>query len=107
VRFIVGKVKGDIAGFIRINDKTHHFRDASNKSIWNVTDGFTDRNYRGMGILRKLIQYGILNLQVKMIYMEKTRLMQFKNYYVELGFTRYIHSTDGFMIWGFLEMMQV
>jgi CRISPR/Cas system CMR-associated protein Cmr5 small subunit len=105
VRFIAAKVNDEIAGFIRINDKSSFFPASIHESIWNITDGFTESHHRGKGVLRTLIQYATKNLSVKMFYMEELRYAQWKNYYVELGFTRYVSSTDGLMIWGVLEEM--
>ena len=106
VRFISAKLNGIEAGFIRINNKSAHFPDSAGIAIWNITDGFTEKEFRGNGILLKLIKFAIKNLKVKMFYIEKQRYLLNMDYYRHLGFTRYVPSTDGVMIWGFLEDMK-
>lgn len=106
VRFIKAKVEGVDAGFIRINDKSYHFVKSFKGEVWNVTDGFVDREFQRKGILRKLIQFAIDELNVKMCFMVKQRYEKHKPYYDSLGFTFSTTSSDGTMSWLFQSEMK-
>jgi hypothetical protein len=100
VRFIKAIHDGSDAGFVRLNDKTSHFSSFGEDSTWNITDGFTDSRFRGNGVLKRLIQFSVTNLNVKMFYMDKKRYLDNIAYYKDLGFTSFTHSSDGLMVWG-------
>jgi len=106
VRFIKASIDGVDVGFIRINNKSHHFNNQKIPIVWNVTDGYIKLEYRNRGTLRKLIKFSIEKLNVKMCYMEKQRYEIHKSYYQSLNFTFSTTSTDGLMSWLFLEEMR-
>jgi hypothetical protein len=106
VRFIKAKINGVDVGFIRINDKSHHFSEYYEGNVWSVTDAFVEREFQRRGVLRKLIQYAVNELCVKMCFMEKMRYEKHKSYYESLGFTFATTSTDGAMSWLFQSDMK-
>lgn len=106
VRFIKASINGESAGFIRINDKSSKFSLTTKNSIWNITDGFVESRFRRMDVMKRLIQFSVEHLGVKMFYMEKQRYLKISSYYTELGFTRFIPSSNGLMIWGLQTDME-
>lgn len=106
VRFIKAILDGAAVGFIRINNKSHHFNNEQIPIVWNVTDGYIISEYRNRGALRKLIEFSIAELNVKMCYMERQRYEVHKSYYESLNFTFSTTSGDGLMSWLFLEEMR-
>jgi len=106
VRFIKAIISGFDVGFIRINNKSHHFQSEKIPVVWSVTDGYIIKEYRNRDTLRKLIKFSIAELNVKMCYMEKQRYEVHKSYYESLNFTFATTSSDGQMSWLFLEEMR-
>jgi len=86
-RFFVGSIKGNDVGFIRITNYTDAFKEHYNNQVWNASDAYVKNIYRGQFVLRQLLEYVILNCQVKMVRLETHRLAENYNYYNSLGFT--------------------
>ena len=107
VRFIKAIIDGVDVGFIRINDKSDFFNNEQTPIVvWNVTDGYIKPEYRNRSTLRKLIEFSIAKLNVKMCYMERQRYDVYKSYYESLNFTFSTTSSNGLMSWLFLEEMK-
>jgi hypothetical protein len=86
-RFFVGSIKGKDVGFIRITNYTNVFKEHYSSQVWNASDAYVKNIYRGQSVLRQLLEYVILNCQVKMVRLETSRLAENYNYYKSLGFT--------------------
>jgi hypothetical protein len=92
-RYFVASVDGKDVGFIRITNKTEHFKKYFNGEVWNASDAYVKRIYRGHSILRQLIEYVMENHQVLSVRMETERLEKSHRYYKSLGFN-YAWSFD-------------
>lgn len=92
-RYFVGRVDGKDVGFIRITNKTEHFKKYFNGEVWNASDAYVKKPYRGNSILRQMIEYVMTNHKVLSVRMETERLEKSQRYYKSLGFN-YAWSFD-------------
>lgn len=103
VLFLVAYEHDKELGFIRINDKSSQFSDYTDKTVWNLTDGYVKPPYRGKGVLAELIKFSIANHNVKMMYIETERYKKNQHYYNNLGFTNFYTVKAGAFCWVFQE----
>jgi hypothetical protein len=94
-RYFVGRVDGKDVGFIRITNKTEHFKKYFSSEVWNASDAYVKKAYRGNSVLRQMIEYVMTNHQVLSVRMETERLEQSHRYYKSLGFNYAWHFDDG------------
>jgi GNAT superfamily N-acetyltransferase len=101
--FLVAYEQDRELGFIRINDKTSHFAELTDKIVWNLTDGYVKPPYRSKGVLKKLIKYSVEYHDVKMMYIETARFEAHLLYYHGLGFTHSYSVRGGDLTWAFQD----
>lgn len=103
VRFIVAIRDGKELGFIRINDKSAHFKEVYDGPVWNLTDAYVKPAYCHQGVLRSMITHAIDTLNVKMLYMQTDRYASHRLYYESLGFSLHWTVKGGQMTWSFVS----
>ena len=101
VRFFIAVRDEKELGFIRINDKSAHFKDVYDGPVWNVTDGYVKQAYRHQGVLREMIVQAVSRLDVKMLYVETDRFERNLGYYRTLGFSLDWTVKGGQFTWAF------
>ena len=59
--------------------------------------------YRSTGVLKRLAEYVIKEHNVKMMYIETSRLVNNFDYYQKLGFKNYYTVKNGLLSWAFQD----
>jgi hypothetical protein len=85
-RFFVASLNGKDAGFIRITNYTNKWRKYYDGDVWNASDAYVKKPYRGNTVLRQLLEYVIENCNVMSMLIETERFMCYDIYYRTLGF---------------------
>lgn len=86
-RYFVGVLNGKDAGFIKITDYTDHWSKYYDGQVWNASEAFVKRPYRGQAVLWRLLSHVINHCNVKTVRLELSRLQCFDKYYRLLGFS--------------------
>lgn len=86
VRFFVASIDGKDAGFIRITNYTNTWNKYYDGEVWNASDAYVKKPYRGKAVLRQLLEYVIDNCNVMSMLIETDRLQCYSYYYRALGF---------------------
>ena len=86
-------------GYIRITDKSNHFKAVDLKHVWAVEDAFVEDAFRHAGAYRALLTYVVTDHAVRLVHLHKDIYAAHRAFYDELGFGAPLESGDGAMVW--------